>query len=103
MRFLRLAEVRNRVPFGRATIYRLIKTGQFPKPYALGARAVAWLESEVEGWIEGRVNGTDNLASTVSTRATSASAVLSRRSNRTAKRTAPNDMSPETEIGCADA
>ena len=55
MRFLRLAEVRNRVGYGRATIYRLMETGQFPRSYSLGARAVAWLESEIDAWIEARV------------------------------------------------
>jgi len=55
MRFLRLAEVRNRVGYGRATIYRLMTAGQFPRSYSLGMRAVAWLESDIEAWIEARV------------------------------------------------
>ena len=54
-RFLRLAEVRDRVGYGRATIYRLMTAGQFPLSYSLGARAVAWLESEIDAWIEDRV------------------------------------------------
>ena len=56
-RFLRLSEVRGRVPYSRPTIYRLIAAGEFPRPYSLGARAVAWLESEIDAWIEARVNG----------------------------------------------
>jgi len=56
MRFLRLAEVRNRVGYGRATIYRLMTAGEFPLSYSLGARAVAWLESDIDAWIESRVN-----------------------------------------------
>ncbi len=56
VRFLRLSEVRNRVPYSRATIYRLITAGQFPRPYSLGARAVAWLESDVTAWIEARLS-----------------------------------------------
>lgn len=56
-RFLRLSEVRRRVPYGRASIYRLIAAGQFPRPYSLGARAVAWLESDIDAWIEARVTG----------------------------------------------
>jgi prophage regulatory protein len=55
MRFLRLAEVRNRVGYGRATIYRLMGAGEFPRSYSLGARAVAWLESDIDAWIEARV------------------------------------------------
>ncbi len=58
MKFLRLTEVRNRVPFGRATIYRKIAEGKFPKPYDMGGgRAVAWLESDIDAWIEACVNG----------------------------------------------
>ena len=54
-RFLRLPEVRTRVPYSRATIYRLIAAGEFPRPYSLGARAVAWLSDEIDAWIAERV------------------------------------------------
>jgi prophage regulatory protein len=54
-KFLRLAEVRNRVPYSRSTIYQLITQGKFPKPISLGARAVAWLESDIDAWIEARI------------------------------------------------
>ena len=56
MRFLRLAEVRNRVPYSKATIYRLIKEGLFPRSYDLGARAVGWLESDIDAWIQTRID-----------------------------------------------
>ena len=54
-RFLRLDEVRKRVPYSKATIYRKIDRNEFPRPYNLGARAVAWLESEIDAWIESRI------------------------------------------------
>jgi prophage regulatory protein len=54
-RFLRLPEVKNRTGYGRASIYRLIAAEKFPRPYSLGARAVAWLESDIDAWIESRV------------------------------------------------
>jgi prophage regulatory protein len=54
-KFLRLAEVRNRVPYSRSTIYQLVTQGRFPKPINLGARAVAWLESDIDEWIAARV------------------------------------------------
>jgi prophage regulatory protein len=56
-RFLRLPEVMSRVPYSKATLYRLIKSGRFPKPYDLGGngRAVAFLESEVDAWISERI------------------------------------------------
>lgn len=54
-RFLRLSAVRERVPYSRATIYRLCSKGEFPRPYALGPGAVAWLEREVDAWIQARI------------------------------------------------
>ena len=54
-KFLRLTEVRNRVPYSRSTIYQLVTQGRFPKPINLGARAVAWLESDIDEWIAARV------------------------------------------------
>jgi prophage regulatory protein len=54
-KLLRLSEVRNRVPYSRATIYRLISSGEFPRPYSLGARAVAWRETEISAWIEDKI------------------------------------------------
>jgi prophage regulatory protein len=55
-RLLRLAEVRDRVPYSRSTIYQLVAEGKFPKPISLGARAVAWLESEIDQWIASRID-----------------------------------------------
>ena len=55
MRFLRLSEVKKRVGYSRASIYRKVASGEFPRPYNLGGRAVAWLESDVNGWIAERV------------------------------------------------
>lgn len=54
-RFLRLKEVRARVPLSRSSLYSRIKSGDFPKPINLGARAVAWLESDIDEWINGRI------------------------------------------------
>ena len=54
-KFLRLVEVRNRVPYSRSTIYQLVAQGKFPKPINLGARTVAWLESDIDEWIAARV------------------------------------------------
>jgi prophage regulatory protein len=55
LKLLRLAEVCNRVPYARSTIYQLIAQGKFPKPISLGAHARAWLESEIDAWIETRI------------------------------------------------
>lgn len=54
-RLIRLKEVQHRVGLGRSTIYRWMAEGKFPKPVQLGGYAVAWAESEVEGWIAERL------------------------------------------------
>lgn len=52
---LRRKQVQARTGLSRSTIYLYIKAGQFPKPVALGPRAVGWIESEVSEWIAKRV------------------------------------------------
>jgi prophage regulatory protein len=56
-RLLRLSAVRNRVPYSRATIYRLVASLQFPRPVSLGGRAIAWKESDIDAWIQARIDG----------------------------------------------
>jgi prophage regulatory protein len=53
-RFLRLAEVRVRVPVSKSTIYLWISRGEFPAPRELGGHAVGWLQSEVIAWMKAR-------------------------------------------------
>lgn len=38
-----------------STLYRLIKSGQFPQAVKTSERAVAWIENEVAEWIETRI------------------------------------------------
>ena len=47
-RLLRLPEVLERVPFGKTTLYRLMREGSFPKNIQLGSNMVAWVASENE-------------------------------------------------------
>ena len=54
-RILRLPEVKASVGLSRSTIYLRIQEGSFPKPISLGARAVGWLESDIENWIGERI------------------------------------------------
>jgi prophage regulatory protein len=49
---LRLPAVAARTGLSRSTIYERIATGDFPKPVKLGARAIGFVESEVEAHIE---------------------------------------------------
>jgi prophage regulatory protein len=52
---LRLPAVKQRTGLGRSIIYQKIALGEFPEPIRLGARAVGWLEWEVEAWLTSRV------------------------------------------------
>jgi len=52
---IRLPIVKERTGLSRSTIYLRISEGSFPKPVSLGSRAVAWIESEIDGWIQERV------------------------------------------------
>jgi prophage regulatory protein len=54
-KFLRLSEVQNRIPVSRSTIYLRLSHGEFPKPYSLGARVVAWLESDIDAWVAAQI------------------------------------------------
>ncbi len=52
---LRLPLVKTRTGLSRSTIYLRVKEGAFPKPVSLGARAVGWLESEIDDWLEQQI------------------------------------------------
>jgi prophage regulatory protein len=53
-KLLRFPGVQQRVPYSHSTIYQLMGQGKFPKPIRLGARAVAWRESDIDEWIASR-------------------------------------------------
>ncbi|MGB8031307.1 MAG: AlpA family transcriptional regulator [Terracidiphilus sp.] len=52
---LRLPAVKMRTGLSRSSIYQWIAKGQFPAPVSLRARAVGWVESEVDEWIARRI------------------------------------------------
>ena len=51
---IRRRQVEQLVQLSRSTIYAAVKSQTFPAPYRIGARAVAWLVSDVERWLEAR-------------------------------------------------
>jgi len=51
---IKLPEVVERTALSKASIHVFIKKGTFPKPIPLGARAVGWIEEEVNSWIRSR-------------------------------------------------
>jgi prophage regulatory protein len=54
-RLIRRPVVINMTGLKTSQIYDLIAEKRFPAPVPIGARAVAWVESEVEAWIEARI------------------------------------------------
>jgi len=52
---LRLPTVKARTGLSRSTIYLRIAEGNFPRPISLGARAVGWIETEVNDWVARRI------------------------------------------------
>lgn len=52
---LRLPAVKGRTGLSRSTIYLQIAKGKFPKPIALGARAVGWIDSEISDWLTAQI------------------------------------------------
>lgn len=52
---LRRKQVEARTGLSRSTIYERIKTGTFPAPVSIGAKAVGWIEAEIEAWIAAQI------------------------------------------------
>ena len=62
-KLMKLPAVLTRVAISRSKLYANVKEGTFPAPISLGARAIAWVEEEVEQWILARVEAARNSAS----------------------------------------
>ena len=56
-RLIRLKEVLDRVGYKRSRFLELVRLGVFPKPVKLGARAVAWPESQIDALVERLASG----------------------------------------------
>lgn len=57
-RALRLKQVQEKVPYSRATIYRLMREGKFPTNFKLagpGGHASAWNSDEIDAWLDQRM------------------------------------------------
>jgi prophage regulatory protein len=52
---LRRKQVEARTGLSRSTIYQRVADGTFPKPVRLGARAVGWVEAEIQEFLRNRV------------------------------------------------
>lgn len=59
---LRLPEVKAITGLSKSTLYVLIQEKSFPAPVRVGARAVAWVRSEVKQWAAERVHASRSAA-----------------------------------------
>jgi prophage regulatory protein len=68
-RVLRLPEVIKKTGLGRTNLYHMTKNGEFPASVSLGAKAMGWIEAEIDTWIEKRMAARQSSpeASTLST------------------------------------
>ena len=64
-RLIRRPAVINKTGLQTTQIYDLMAEGKFPAPVPIGARAVAWVESEVDDWIEARIRDRSNIKKAV--------------------------------------
>lgn len=60
MQVLKLKAVVEKTTLCHSTIYKLISEGEFPKPIELTARAVGWVDDEIEGWIVAKIIARDS-------------------------------------------
>lgn len=56
-RLLRRPEVEERTGLTRSTIYRWMKSGDFPQAVRLGPKMIAWREADIDQWIESKTKG----------------------------------------------
>lgn len=54
---LRRKQVQARTGLARSSIYERVKAGTFPPPVRLGdgAKAVGWIEGEIDAWLAAQV------------------------------------------------
>ncbi len=51
-KMIKLPAVMEATGYGRTTIYRLMEQGKFPQSIKIGARAVAWRESDIKEYLD---------------------------------------------------
>lgn len=57
-RLYRRTTLEDMLGISRATIYRLMHEGNFPRPIKLGRRAVGWRYEDIEEWLLEQTKGT---------------------------------------------
>lgn len=50
----RIGDLQRVIGLSKWTVYKLMKTGDFPQPIQLTSKAVGWRASDVEKWVNDR-------------------------------------------------
>jgi prophage regulatory protein len=53
-RYVRVNQLTQLIPISKASVWRKVKEGSFPKPIKLGERITAWRMEDVEAWLTAR-------------------------------------------------
>lgn len=70
---IRLPEVIKRTGISKTTIYELINEKRFPSQVKIGARAVAFIESEIDEWLINLINTSRNKSAVIKNKNTGVS------------------------------
>ena len=49
---MRMTDVCSELGVSRASVYRLLESGGFPKPLKLGKRAIGWERDHIQQWVK---------------------------------------------------
>ena len=52
--YVRVSQLTKMIPVSKASIWRKVKDGSFPKPVKLGERITAWHMDDIEAWLAAR-------------------------------------------------
>ena len=63
-KLLRRRDVEELTGLSRASVYRLISEGEFPRPVRVSATGVRWKASDIAAWIKSRPQSTSEIGST---------------------------------------
>ncbi|CAM2928557.1 helix-turn-helix transcriptional regulator [Moritella viscosa] len=59
-KIVRLPHVKSQTGLSRSSIYLRMSQGEFPKSISLGARAIGWLEADINQWLEDKITASKN-------------------------------------------
>lgn len=61
-RFIRIAEVKEITGKSRSAIYADMAISTFPQSILIGARSVAWAESDIAAWVKAKIDAANQLS-----------------------------------------